>query len=110
MRRLHFDQYEFDSPDSEQSLEVVISSPRQHDGLKAFLSECRASSDVAPPPAPGWDHWPSVTENLRSLAGVVLPEMSQWREGALFRDEWDDVEVAIAAGPFLVWYHWLTTA
>jgi hypothetical protein len=110
MRRLFFDQYEFDTPNSEESLELVISSPRQHPDLGAFLKECGASAQDGPPPAPGWPRWHTVTEHLRRLAGVELPHPSRFRAAVLMHDDWNDLELAIAFGPLIIWYHWSTTA
>ena len=38
MRHLKFDQYEFDVPDSAQSLELTMASVRQHADLDGFLT------------------------------------------------------------------------
>jgi hypothetical protein len=110
MRRLHFDDYEFDPRESEQSLEVAISSSRQHPNLGMFLTECGSSAIAGPPISPGWARLTQVSDHLRMLAGLELPHPSRWRESVLLRNEWDDLELGIAAGPVLVWYHWFTTA
>ena len=110
MRRLSFDQHEFAPPASEQSLDLVISSPPQHTDLTSLLAACGASAVAAPPPPPGWPRWVTVADHLRRLAGVELPHPSQWRDAALISDDWNDVELGVAVGSVLVWYHWFTTA
>jgi hypothetical protein len=40
VRRLSFNQYEFDPPDSEQSLDLAASSLREHRHLVEFLAAC----------------------------------------------------------------------
>jgi hypothetical protein len=51
-----------------------------------------------------------IREHLRRFAGVELPHLGGCREVVLIRDAWDDVELAIASGADLIWYHWHTTA
>jgi hypothetical protein len=110
MRRLYFDQFEFNPPESEQELELVISSSGQHRDLQALLSTCGASATSANPPAANWTRWQQVAEHLRSLAQLELPHQSQWHEITLLRDEWDELEIGIAVGPFIICYHWQTSA
>jgi hypothetical protein len=111
MRRLSFDQYEFDYPDSEQSLELAISSPsRQHANLAAFLEVCGSLRRAGESLPPGWARWNVVAEHLRRFAGLELPHPSKWREAVLLCDEWDELEVGIAFDAILLWYHWSTTA
>jgi hypothetical protein len=100
MRRLAFDPFEFDSPDSEESLELAVSTS---------LAACGASARPGPPPTVNWDRWPSVVVYVRTFAGVELPPIEGCRV-ILLNDEWDDLELAVAAGSLLVWYHWWTTA
>ncbi|HET6424016.1 MAG TPA: hypothetical protein VFG20_10060 [Planctomycetaceae bacterium] len=46
---------------------------------------------------------------LRERTGLALPAIDDC-EVLVLADDWDDVEVAIAAESTLVWYHWWTTA
>src|SRR3954468_21007777 len=52
VRRISCDQFEFDPPDSEQSLELALSDPRQHQALRSLLAECGASANPGTPPEP----------------------------------------------------------
>lgn len=110
MRRLSFDQFEFDSPESEQSLDLVISSPPRHADLSQFLADCGASTADGRPPDPNWSRWYTFADHLRRFAGLDLPHPSKCRAILLIRDESDDLELATAAGPVVIWYHWLMTA
>ena len=111
MRRLSCDQDEFDPPESEQSLELAISSPsRRQPNLTALLIACGASVCNGAPPPTGWHRWQTIANHLRRFAAVDLPHPSQLREAMLLRDDWDDVELGVAVGSLLIWYHWSTTA
>ncbi len=109
MRRLSFDQYEFDNPSSEEALELAVSSSRQHWPLAAFLAICGASKVVGRPLPAGWPRWAEVAAAVRERAGIALPA-AEACEGVVLSDDWDDVELGVVAGTVLVWYHWWTTA
>jgi hypothetical protein len=110
MRRLHFDEFEFEPVESEQEVELAISSPRQHGDLQTLLSNCGASSRSVTPPPLNWTRWQFVAEHLRCLAGLELPHSTQWREAVLLHDEWNELEFGVAFGSILIWYRWRTTA
>ncbi len=109
MRRLSFDAYEFDTPDSEESLDLAVSSSRQHGTLAVFLSLCGASAQAGRPALSGWPRWTEVAANVRERAGVELPAAEEC-EVVILSDEWDNLELAVVAGPVFIWYHWATTA
>jgi len=109
MRRLSFDSYEFDVPESEESLDLAISSLQQHQDLAPFLADCDASAQVGSAPPEGWPRWAEVVKSVRRYAGLELPPAETCRVVVL-SDDWDDLEVAVAAESLLVWYHWWTTA
>ena len=109
MRRLSFDAYEFDSTSSEESLELAVSSARQHATFAEFLTECGASSLTGEPPPASWHQWEWVAGTIRLRVGLDLPPMQACRVVVL-SDNWDDVELGIASESVLVWYHWSTTA
>jgi hypothetical protein len=110
MRRLSWDQYEFNSPSSEQSLEVAISSRTQHRDLSSFLLACMASAQSGPPIRHGWPNWQSVMSDLQKHVGLAPTHPSEFRESILLSDEWNLRELAFEAGPLLVWYRWSTSA
>jgi hypothetical protein len=110
MRRLSFDQFEFDSPCSEQSIEIAVATPSQYLYLESFLADCGASDSTGPPITPSWMKWNVTADDFHRRAGIELPHPSQWRESALIDDEWNDLEIAVAAESILIWYHWYTTA
>jgi hypothetical protein len=110
MRRLSFDQYEFETVDSEESLELVISSPERHPDLRQFLVDCGAQHRQGVAPGPDWTSWSKVAEHLRCFAGVELPHVGHWREIWVLHDDCDDLEVALSAGSWVIWYHWSTSA
>ena len=110
MRTLSFDPYEFESPGSEQSLEIAIASPVQHRDLDRFLSACGASNSSAQPIPPNWPHWQSVIDDLQSYAHLTLLHRNEVRQSFLLQDDWNDREVGLAVGSYFVWYHWSTSA
>lgn len=110
VRRITCDQFEFAAPESEQSLELALSYSRQHPELEAFLAACGASALSGSSPGPAWDRWERVREHLRRFAGLELPYIDKRRVILLLRDDWNDVELAIAANTSLIWYHWSTSA
>jgi hypothetical protein len=111
MRRIICDQYEFEPPDSEQSLELAIATPSHHfPDLKSLLVACEASAHNDSAPPPGWRRWQMIASHLKQFADIDMPHPNQLRGAMLICDDWNDVEVGIAFGSTLVWYHWLTTA
>jgi hypothetical protein len=109
VRRLSLDQYEFEPPDSEQMLELAISSPNQHPDLCQFLEACGASAGTGNPPPARWPKWPQVVESVRQFAGLELPPADACKVIVL-SDDWDDVELVVVVGSLLFWYHWWTSA
>jgi hypothetical protein len=107
---MSFDQYEFNSPDSEQSLELAFSGGGQHRDLGAFLAECGASACSGRIPEAGWGRWGMVRAYLLRHAGLELPHLDGCREIALLRDDWDELELAMAIRGNMVWFRWFTTA
>jgi hypothetical protein len=109
MRRLSFDAYEFDTTSSEESLDLAVSSARQHATLAEFLAECGASTQAGQPPPADWRQWDWVSGAVHLRTGLELPPIRECRV-VLLSDDWDDVEVAVVSGSTLIWYHWWTTA
>jgi hypothetical protein len=109
MRRLSFNQYEFDSTESEESLDAIISSDREHSDLVALLSDVGTSNVTAETPPADWRRWAEIVAHLGRLARLEVPQMSECQVLVL-SDSWDDLEVAFRFGSKLVWYHWCTTA
>jgi hypothetical protein len=111
MRRISCDPFEFDTPDSEESLELAIASPSYYcPDLRSLLIACGASATHGPTIAVDWPRWRTIALYLPRFGGLELPRPTAIRESVLLRDEWDDVEVGLAYGSVLVWYHWSTTA
>jgi hypothetical protein len=87
VRRLSFDQYEFETPDGEENLELAISAKRRDFGVATtmewFLSKCGASRIAGQPPSSNWERWTWLVETVRkntrlcvlfSLVGCGTPE------------------------------------
>jgi len=111
VRRVSCDQYEFDPPDSQQALDLAIAAPSGHcPDLATLLAACGASAPDGSPPPAGWVGWGPVEAHLARFAGLDLPHPTKVRAAVLLRDEWDDVELGVAFGSVLLWYHWSTSA
>ena len=111
MRRVSCDQYEFDPPDSEQTLDLAIASSSCHyPHLASLLAKCGASSPNGSSLPVDWPRWPEVVTQLSRFAGLELPPLSQLREAVLLQDDCGEVEIAVAFGTTFVWYHWSTSA
>jgi len=110
MRRVICDEFEFNSPDSEQTVELAIASKSPYcPDLTSLLSRCGASAYSGSQPPVDWPQWPEVAEHLNRFAALELPHPSQL-SAVLLRNNWDDVELAVEYGSVFVWYHWSTTA
>jgi hypothetical protein len=134
VRFLIFGQYEFDVPDSEESLYLAIAtypeftwasappgtSPRKatrDEQLHAFLE---ASMRFGDEPKVTWDERPAVEfqsvadkgdlrRYLKRFAGMELL-IQDTTPVYVFNDTWDDNQFLIATQRELIWYHWYTTA
>jgi hypothetical protein len=114
VRRLHFDQYEFDTTGSEEELDIVVATTEQFRDLAVFIRWAGITDEVGSSAFErpvvslsgiGRHAW--VLEYLERFAGLQLAEGG---EAILLRDDWDDLELVIVAGRHFVWYHWSTTA
>src|SRR5262245_14129488 len=110
MRRLSFDQNEFEPSESEQALEITISSLREHPDLPTLLAACGASTVDGPAPPAAWTRWPMIAEHLKRFVGIELPFPSGSPKAVLLNDEWNDVELGLVCDSILLWYHWSTSA
>jgi hypothetical protein len=114
MRRLHCDQDEFYPPESEQTLDLAITSTSGYRDLAAFLADRRvpvqqaySGAGVAAPPRA--DHWNRIIEHLLLFAGIDLSTVPP-REVRIFADEWNRLAVAASIGDWYFWYSWQTSA
>jgi hypothetical protein len=115
LRTLHFDQYEFDTSDSEEELDLVIGTTDQFHDLAAFAHKAGITAQFGPPIAERPSRllqelrqrvW--VLAYIRRFAGLELSDGGG--QAAILSDEWDDLELVIVTGRYFIWYHWSTTA
>lgn len=113
MRTLYFDQFEFDTPASEETLRIAIAAKPQFPSEAEFLSACpRRQQRIGAAtnsriPFPSFQGAAIVLENFR-LFGVAnsLGEALV----AVIHEEWCDLEILIETPSVRIWYHWDTTA
>lgn len=115
MRRFFFDQFEFDHPDSEVSLELWMAARSRfpYPDLRSFVAST-ATVEVAnalrpaqPFPEPGYGGM--VRAYLARFAGVSVPTPCDWLTYELINDacDWD---AAFEAPGLFIRFHWWSTA
>jgi hypothetical protein len=111
LRRLHFDPFEFDSPDSEEELDLVIGTTEQFRDVAAFAHGAGITGGKEPSnfPLSELSRCGQVLDHVRRFAGLELPCGGNAQTIVLL-DDWDDLELVVVAGRYFVWYHWSTTA
>ena len=115
MRTLTFDQFEFDPPDSEETLHLWIASKSDFPfpDVRSFAAAA-VSVEAAPAlcqPVPFSDSfgYGIVRGYLPRFAGVTVPPSCTWPTYLLLDDvqEWDGV---FEADGLFIRYHWWSTA
>ncbi len=110
MRRIHCDPYEFDPPDSEQTLDLAIAAPSKRlPNLAALFAEVKTPNAQRLPPLDR-DQWRVVASHLAEFAGVSVPDPSAVRDAIVLQNDPDAVEIGIEFGSYLVWYRWFSSA
>jgi hypothetical protein len=118
MRNLVFDQFEFDSFASEESLEIHVAVKKvagvtQFSNLHTFVTASAGPDAIGKlgNPVPFNDHagFSSVRAYLARFANIRVPDPCDWLMFVLFEDdlEWDGV---FEARDMFIRYHWLSTA
>lgn len=118
MRRLVYDQFEFDTFASEESLEIHIASRTtgsvvQYRELHEFVT-ASVGGDVFDKLGPALDYndlasCSSVREYLKRFAQIDVPDPCEWKTYVLYEDdlEWDGI---FEAPRMFIRYHWSSTA
>lgn len=118
MRRLNFDQFEFDTFASEESLEIHVASRTtgsvvQYRDLREFVAESVGEDvfDKLEPAREYCDHasCSSVRAYLKRFAQIDVPDPCPWKMYVLFVDdlEWDGI---FESPSMFIRYHWSSTA
>lgn len=116
MRSIKIDQYEFDDPGSEESLEIDLSQQSRfpHPNVKAFVGSTVgvAATSSLGEPAPFYRnaHRSQVADYLKRFAGVDVPAHSDWLTYELDKESWDQVHLVICAPGIFIRYQWSTSA
>jgi hypothetical protein len=118
MRKLVFDQFEFDSFASEESLEIdvvskVVNTVTQFADLREFVAATVGPSAVGKLGSPEQFNdlagFSSVRAYLKRFANINVPETCDWLMHVLLEDdlEWDGV---FETAESYIRYHWSSTA
>jgi hypothetical protein len=118
MRRLFFDQFEFDSVSSEEELEIDVAqkgtaSLAQFRDLREFVAEC-VGGGVAerlglPRPYNDRAAFSSVRAYLKRFANIEVPDPCDWQMYVLSHEALDGDGVFETPDIFIR-YHWSSTA
>ena len=123
MRRLFFDQFEFDTFASEESLEIHVAAKSiAAKSLTRVAQFCDVAEFVAATDGPGSVDdlseftefterglYSSVREYLKRFANIDVPNPCNWTMCVLFQDDLDFDAVFDTPSQFIR-YHWLSTA
>lgn len=115
MKVFRFDAFEFDPPDSEQEVEVVVSTPTdpRHDTLAKFADDvCGAGIGrrlAAPAPFFSLLTFKDDKVYLSQVAGLDVAENCPWL-CFVVSDEWNCRQFLLDAGNAFVSFRWSTTA
>ncbi len=115
MRTIKFDQYEFDTPDSEQEVEVVISSSKnaRHPTLTKFADEIvgdGSGRNLGPPIAfSSASHFVTDKKLISRVAGIEVASDCAW-PCFVVSDEWDWRHILLDADGVFISYRWSTSA
>jgi hypothetical protein len=119
MRTLTFDQWEFDSPDAEEGLEISIAAKneflypdavafaRAAHGIKfdeSLVAAVPFTEELGATNGPG-----HVRAYLHRYAGVTLPSPCDWPTH-IISNEWNDFDAVLVGPTIFIRYHWSTTA
>ncbi|MGJ7527470.1 hypothetical protein [Variovorax sp. GB1P17] len=116
MLSLRIDQFEFDDPGSEESLEIDVSSQSRfpHPDVKAFV---RSTVDVShasaldePMPFYRVADRACVSDYLKRFAKVDVPPHCDWPTYLLSKDSWDETHLVICGPTTFIRYHWSSSA
>jgi hypothetical protein len=116
VRSIKIDQFEFDDPGSEESLEIDLSRKSRfpHPDVKAFVASAvgvaAASSLGNPVPFYSNSHRSQVAEYLKRFAGVDVPTHCDWPTYELEKESWDQAHLIICTPGVFVRYQWSTSA
>lgn len=116
MRSLRIDQFEFDDPGSEESLEIDVSSNSKfpHPDVKAFIGSTVDAScaSVLAEPMPFYrlTDRARVSEYLMRFAKVDIPPHCDWPTYLLSTDSWDETHIVICGPTSFIRYSWSTSA
>jgi hypothetical protein len=114
MQILRFDQFEFDTAASEETLRIAIAPNWQFDSEVEFLSQCPREAREIPavPPSPmPWMGFRRAQEVIQKICRFCRADPPiEPATVAVLWDEWCDLEVLIQTPDRYFWYHWDTTA
>ena len=105
-------QFEFDPPDSEQDLTIVVGCAPEFKTIASFLAACEEStradeSGIESTLCAQLTRKEIIDTLDRFIPRVTVPRAAQVYT---FNDEWDDRELLICWPGRYIWYHWYTTA
>ncbi|MEX1231263.1 MAG: hypothetical protein WEB58_13540 [Planctomycetaceae bacterium] len=118
MRKLYFDQFEFDSSSSEESLEIHVAlkqlqPQKQFDDLQSFAHASAGESASVNlgklVPYQDLAGFSSIREYLKRFANINVPDPCDWQMVVLNEDDlyWDGI---LDSPDYFIRYQWSSTA
>lgn len=117
MRTLRFNQYEFDHPNSEESLEVWVAPRGECGHLGAFLVDCgelrlsnpERATDSIILRLDDLNRSEMVIDYLKNYCHLDLEEPALYPVLVLL-DDWNDLKLAMELPEQFILFHWETSA
>lgn len=114
MLSLRIDQFEFEDPGSEESLEIDVSrrSKFPHPDMGAFVGTAigvqAASALPVPSPFYSYSGKRQVSEHIKRFAHIDIPLHADWPTYIL--STWDQIHLVICSPEQFIRYQWSTSA
>ena len=116
MLSLRIDQFEFDSPGSEEALEIDVSrkSKFPHPDVGAFVGATvgvqAASTLTEPMPFYLVSSRSQVNEYVKRFANIEIPLHAEWLTYTLSTEFWNQTHLVICGPSIFIRYQWSTSA
>ena len=116
MISLRIDQFEFDDPGAEESVEIDVSRPSRfpHPDVIAFVAATvgvQAAKALADPiPFHAVDARSQVSGYVKRFANIDTPLHADWLTYQLAPESWDETHLVVHARGVFIRYQWTTSA
>ncbi|WP_124543775.1 hypothetical protein [Piscinibacter terrae] len=116
MLSLRIDQFEFDDPGSEESIEIDLArqSKFPNPDVVTFITSTVGVQVATTLPEPKPFYFVSdrsrVSKYIKRFANIEIPLHADWLTHQLTADSWDQTHLVISAPGIFIRYQWSTSA